>query len=84
MSSTALKRSLQTVSQIVRQDTRFIRRGEHEVPLRREHGNSIRSRHFIVQHGQLLVASRLDALLEFLVPLNFAREQSHHLWYPRV
>jgi len=27
-----------------------------------------------VQHGRLLVASRLDALLEFLVLLNFARK----------
>jgi hypothetical protein len=46
VSSTALKYSFQTIPQIVRQDTFFIRRREHEVALRREHGNSIRNRHF--------------------------------------
>ena len=47
MSGATLKRSLQTLSQIVRQSTRFIRRSEHEVSVRREHGNSIPSRHVI-------------------------------------
>ncbi len=32
------------------------------------------ARRDLVQHGRLLVASRLDALLEFLVLLNFARK----------
>ena len=47
MSGTALERNFKTLLQIVRQRTRLVRRREHEVPLRREHRNSIRSRHFI-------------------------------------
>jgi hypothetical protein len=70
VSGTALERSFKTLLQIARQRTRFVRRREREVPLRREHGNSVRSRHF----GPLFVPSRLDALLDFLVLLNFARE----------
>ena len=42
VSGTALKRSLQTIPQIVRLDARFIRRDKHGVSLRREHRNSIR------------------------------------------
>jgi hypothetical protein len=56
VSGTALERNFKTLLQIVRQRTRFVRRREHEVPLRREHRNSIRSRHFIngsspITHG---------------------------------
>src|SRR5712664_2703621 len=47
MSGTALERSFKALLQIARQRTHFVRRREHEVPLRREHGNSIRSRHVI-------------------------------------
>jgi hypothetical protein len=70
LAGTALERSVKTLLQTTRQRTRVVRRRKHEVPLRREHGNSIRSRHF----GPLLVPSRLDALLEFLILLNFARK----------
>jgi hypothetical protein len=46
VSGTALERSFKALLQIARQRTPFVGRREHEVPLRREHGNSIRNRHF--------------------------------------
>ena len=62
MSGTALERNFKTLLQIVRQRTRFVRRCEHEVPLRREHRNSIRSRHFINGPSPITLGVTLDVV----------------------